>query len=1015
MQDGGHSGTLASVASPSGLVRSVVSCIGGRRDGGLDCSCFNGTKEHEALASDECIPLSGDDSVRTRRAGDRSLGVAALQVLLSKEGREGSGTATTCTADAVNAAASIVESKEMGGVEGIDIETSAYFRAAQTLVLGHISTILSALLDDSGGGGDGVSPHPDLVAHCRPLPSMPTTSQAIATWVGDYLRGFPGPLKDVLRALGSSAGGSLLFEALSGAGRREGIGENGGGNGNVPDTRTEGSALLVDQDDRVGRSEASSSVVCCSDECNPAWDGLGLQSVSSLPYHCRIQAAFFVAEGLARSKALAPDDAGGMDAATACDVARVVRLFAERLSFVPRGAEEVWRVMKLEAVEGASTTPPPIRTTVVSDPHSYWMVADSVILLRCIECLVVDSSREEGGRAAPWVRYYDHVITRSQQTALAKTTQPRPPPSWVLEDERAEGGYSPPSSLSSSSSSLKEVDALSAALQAALPFASRPCGLAKPSVWYYWSLHGGVEQATAAATEAATAAAAIAATLAATASATTGEATKRAALQKEGGVGGGDSSASAAAIRRMRTGAFALGDNAWLDTWRCRPIARAHQQAADSILAALWCGTGAGVGTGDNDGNDDDGGDCDGDGGGGGGGASTVGSGRIRSRRRVGRLLQELRNVASGDKWKDNPSAATCIYAIVMAVRTLDAGGKTSDQSLGSMGGDNLGHVLPLLFLLVDDYKEEHQIFGLEGLLHVLRHVTPSEMQRHGDITLEVLRRCLVIRDARTLELALVCLVECLALLEPARPEDPGQRRLALVGKIVEDAARLAHRHDLGLVYLRAMRPLLCAVGIHACAHLASLLPWLLRLVTRTSIGSLGDDIQSSRTAETRSAAAGCLTVITHGCWPRVTAHRSKLLSAIVRGWLITADDDGGGSGGGGGGAGGSEEEEEGMGEGEGKVGGVGGSNSRPDAGSENVGSDALPPHRQTILDLAHTFAAACDDSGAWALESLGAIARALEAKAGGPTPATVKLQQLRARVGEGVGVADGGGGEKPP
>jgi hypothetical protein len=357
--------------------------------------------------------------------------------------------------------------------------------------------------------------------------------------------------------------------------------------------------------------------------------------------------------------------------------------------------------------------------------------------------------------------------------------------------------------------------------------------------------------------------------------------------------------------------------------------------------------------------------------------------------------------VASGDTWKDDPSAATCIYAIVMAVRTLDAGSESSDQSLGSLGGDNLGHVLPLLFLLVDDYKEEHQIFGLEGLLHVLRHVTPSEMQRHGGITLAVLRRCLVVRDSRTLELALVCLVECLALLEPARPEDPGQRRLALVGKIVEDAVRLAHRHDLGLVYLRAMRPLLCAVGIHACVHLASLLPWLLRLVTRTSVGSLGDDIQSSRTAETRSAAAGCLTVLTHGCWPRVTAHRSKLLSAIVRGWLITANDGGGGSGGGGGGAG--------------EVGGVGRSNSRPDAGSKNVGSDTLPPHRQTILDLAHTFAAACGDSGVWALESLGAIARALEGKAGGPTPATVKLQQLRARIGEGVGVADGGGGEKPP
>ena len=97
------------------------------------------------------------------------------------------------------------------------------------------------------------------------------------------------------------------------------------------------------------------------------------------------------------------------------------------------------------------------------------------------------------------------------------------------------------------------------------------------------------------------------------------------------------------------------------------------------------------------------------------------------------------------------------------------------------------------------------------------------------------------------------------------------------------------------------------------------------------------------------------------------------------------------------------------------EVGGVGRSNSRPDAGSKNVGSDTLPPHRQTILDLAHTFAAACGDSGVWALESLGAIARALEGKAGGPTPATVKLQQLRARIGEGVGVADGGGGEKPP
>eukprot|EP00947_MAST-08B_sp_MAST-8B-sp1_P003543 g3543.t1 len=252
---------------------------------------------------------------------------------------------------------------------------------------------------------------------------------------------------------------------------------------------------------------------------------------------------------------------------------------------------------------------------------------------------------------------------------------------------------------------------------------------------------------------------------------------------------------------------------------------------------------------------------------------------------------------AAGGRWKDAPDATTLKFAIAWAAQTLvyhdqpraavapapaaaaaaaadadaDAGRASgggegegpqppvlSSPPNGLIDGAALGHLLPLLFALADDYQEVHQRLGLEGLLHVFRHAAPAAVRPFGQVACEVLSRCLVVRSASTLDLALTCLVECLALLEPVGGGGGGgsgggqttttirgkqgskssARRLRLLERITVDASRLSHQPELVECFLRAAPPLILAVGVDVAGLLGIVLPWLLRQVTRAPLGA---------------------------------------------------------------------------------------------------------------------------------------------------------------------------------
>lgn len=150
-------------------------------------------------------------------------------------------------------------------------------------------------------------------------------------------------------------------------------------------------------------------------------------------------------------------------------------------------------------------------------------------------------------------------------------------------------------------------------------------------------------------------------------------------------------------------------------------------------------------------------------------------------------LVQELRATARVRGWREGAGVGVK-HAISAVIRRL---------RFPLVAGATLGHALPLVLPLADDYDPAHQALGLSLLLRVGLEATPTELAWHRGLLLEVLERGLR-GGGRDPSASLLCLAAAVRLLRNASGDDAGAGGAGV--RIAREALAQAGRTSDGVV-----------------------------------------------------------------------------------------------------------------------------------------------------------------------------------------------------------------------
>nr|CCA14888.1 conserved hypothetical protein [Albugo laibachii Nc14] len=191
--------------------------------------------------------------------------------------------------------------------------------------------------------------------------------------------------------------------------------------------------------------------------------------------------------------------------------------------------------------------------------------------------------------------------------------------------------------------------------------------------------------------------------------------------------------------------------------------------------------------------------------------------------------------------------------------------------SFPSLGGDGLGHILALVFPLVDSCQQTTQLVGIEVLYHVIKNVTATELRWYSEVLLEVLGRAVTTRTSVVLDLALASLVSALEMLQiPSQSFDLYDQFFL---RLINDTCT-AIEHNIRLLLLRSLRQMVKAMSVPQSIHLVSYLQPLLEVALRT--------FDSTNTPLVSEALLLLQDVIT-SAWPRITHHTEDIFVGVLR------------------------------------------------------------------------------------------------------------------------------------
>nr|XP_028563808.1 TELO2-interacting protein 2 isoform X1 [Podarcis muralis] len=201
--------------------------------------------------------------------------------------------------------------------------------------------------------------------------------------------------------------------------------------------------------------------------------------------------------------------------------------------------------------------------------------------------------------------------------------------------------------------------------------------------------------------------------------------------------------------------------------------------------------------------------------------------------------------------------------------------------------GPHLEKVLPPSLLLSDDYREENKILGVQCLHHIIRNVPAADLCQYNraQVVYHALFNHLYSKEARLLQVVLLCLLDLLPILEKALQRLPHNPQLVTpsdeVLQLVLTHMESEHRLPLRRVYARNLPAFVERLGIQIARHLKRL--------QRVIVGYL--EVSDGPDETARLATLETLKHTIQHAWPRMSCRLAVLLKALLRMMLDVATD----------------------------------------------------------------------------------------------------------------------------
>nr|XP_034995605.1 TELO2-interacting protein 2 isoform X2 [Zootoca vivipara] len=178
--------------------------------------------------------------------------------------------------------------------------------------------------------------------------------------------------------------------------------------------------------------------------------------------------------------------------------------------------------------------------------------------------------------------------------------------------------------------------------------------------------------------------------------------------------------------------------------------------------------------------------------------------------------------------------------------------------------GPHLEKVLPPSLLLSDDYREENKILGVQCLHHIIQNVPAADLCQYNrvQVVYHALFNHLYSKDARLIQVVLLCLLDLLPILEKALQRLPHNPQLGApfdeVLQLVLTHMEPEHRLPLRRVYARNLPAFVERMSCRLAVLLKALLRMMLDVATDRSL------TPEPVKAELLQKATECLILLDH-------------------------------------------------------------------------------------------------------------------------------------------------------
>ena len=231
----------------------------------------------------------------------------------------------------------------------------------------------------------------------------------------------------------------------------------------------------------------------------------------------------------------------------------------------------------------------------------------------------------------------------------------------------------------------------------------------------------------------------------------------------------------------------------------------------------------------------------------------------------LGKILEDMKVFMANNKLLECPVAIHVLVWTITNVRHPYL-------------SEHISMILPPLLLLVDDYRVENRVVGIQSLSHVIENVNATELCWYGraEMIYDALHHRIHTNEAQVLWVLQTCLLKIIKVLEPSHKMADSDQKMKKCDEnfqIILTAMEYESKILMRRAYCSGLELFINHMGIRCVKHFKRLL--------RIVYGYL--EIGDGKTEEWRIAMLGVLKCVILNAWPRIPIHADDMLKCLMK------------------------------------------------------------------------------------------------------------------------------------